>query len=113
MQRVGAYQSVAFDDPVIHAVIEDLGGWTKLCRSDLKELSYMEHRFLRGVSRLLRAARSVLPGPSSSASLRQSTDTRAARSRLLCSSGTHKKAADVLRLGGSGVQRRNPRWRPT
>lgn len=45
MQRVGAYQSVAFDDPVIHAVIEDLGGWMKLCRSDMKELSFIEHRF--------------------------------------------------------------------
>ncbi|MGE5452448.1 MAG: DUF6475 domain-containing protein [Acidobacteriota bacterium] len=45
MQRVGAYQSVAFDDPIIHAVIEDLGGWMKLCRSDMSELSFSEHRF--------------------------------------------------------------------
>ena len=45
MQMVGAYQSVVFDDPVIHCVIEDLGGWTKVCRSDLNELSYLEHRF--------------------------------------------------------------------
>lgn len=45
MQQVGAYQSVAFDDPIIHAVLEDLGGWTKACRSDLGELSYLEHRF--------------------------------------------------------------------
>lgn len=45
MQRVGAYQSVCFDDPLIHAVVEDLGGWMKLCRSDMEELSYTEHRF--------------------------------------------------------------------
>lgn len=45
MQRVGAYRSVVFDDAVIHAVIEDLGGWMKLCRSDMADLSYTEHRF--------------------------------------------------------------------
>lgn len=45
MQRVGAYQTVAFDDPVIHAVVEDLGGWMALCRSDFDQLSYTEHRF--------------------------------------------------------------------
>lgn len=45
MQRVGAYQTVVFDDAVIHAVIDDLGGWMKLCRSEMAELSYTEHRF--------------------------------------------------------------------
>lgn len=45
MQRVGAYQSVVFDDPIIHAVVEDMGGWMKLCRSNMDELSYTEHRF--------------------------------------------------------------------
>lgn len=45
MQHVGAYQDVIFDDPAIHATIEDLGGWSKLCRTDLNELSYLQHRF--------------------------------------------------------------------
>lgn len=45
MQRVGAYSDVVFDDPVIHAVIEDLGGWVKVCRSETAELSYLQHRF--------------------------------------------------------------------
>lgn len=45
MQRVGAYQDVVFDDAVIHATIEDLGGWPKLCRSSTAELSYLQHRF--------------------------------------------------------------------
>jgi len=45
MGAVGAYQDVAFDDPAIHAVIEDLGGWPKLCRTDLKELGFVQHRF--------------------------------------------------------------------
>ena len=44
-QRVGAYQDVVFDDPAIHATIEDLGGWTKFCRTEAKDLSYLQHRF--------------------------------------------------------------------
>lgn len=45
MGSVGAYSDVVFDDPAIHAVIEDLGGWPKVCRSDLSEISYLQHRF--------------------------------------------------------------------
>jgi hypothetical protein len=45
MSAVGAYQDVVFDDPAIHAVIEDLGGWPKVCRSDLKELPFLQKRF--------------------------------------------------------------------
>lgn len=43
--RVGAYSDVVFDDPAIHATIEDLGGWPKFCRTETAELSYLQHRF--------------------------------------------------------------------
>lgn len=45
MSAVGAYQDVVFDDPAIHAVVEDLGGWPKVCRTALDELGYLQHRF--------------------------------------------------------------------
>jgi hypothetical protein len=45
IQRVGAYTDVVFDDPAIHAVIEDLGGWPKICRGETKDLGYLQHRF--------------------------------------------------------------------
>lgn len=45
MQRVGAHQTVVFDDHIIHACVEDIGGWQKICRSNMDELSYLEHRF--------------------------------------------------------------------
>lgn len=45
MSAVGAYQDVVFDDPAIHAVVDDLGGWPKVCRTDLKELGYLQKRF--------------------------------------------------------------------
>lgn len=45
MQSVGAYTDVVFDDPAIHAAIEDCGGWVKICRSEMADLSYLQHRF--------------------------------------------------------------------
>lgn len=45
MGSVGAYSDIVFDDPVIHAVVDDLGGWPKMCRTELSELSYLQHRF--------------------------------------------------------------------
>jgi len=45
MGSVGAYSDVVFDDPAIHAAIEDCGGWVKICRSQTEELSYLQHRF--------------------------------------------------------------------
>jgi hypothetical protein len=40
MRAVGAYNSVAFDDPVIHAVVSDMGGWPKLCREELHRMPW-------------------------------------------------------------------------
>ena len=45
MAEVGAYQDVDFGDAATHAAIIDLGGWPKICRSELKDLSYLQHRF--------------------------------------------------------------------
>lgn len=45
MSSVGAYQDVDFGDSATHAAINDMGGWPKLCRSNLDQLSYIQHRF--------------------------------------------------------------------
>lgn len=45
ISAVGAYTDVLFDDPAIHAAIEDVGGWVKVCRGEVKDLSYLQHRF--------------------------------------------------------------------
>lgn len=44
-QRVGAYTSVCFDDGLIHAAIEDIGGWVAVCRSETDELPFLQRRF--------------------------------------------------------------------
>lgn len=38
--RIGSYSSVVFDDSLIHAVIEDMGGWIKLCEKTAEKLSF-------------------------------------------------------------------------
>lgn len=44
--RVGAYQSVVFDDPAIHSAIEDMGGWVTFCRTRADELPHVQRRFI-------------------------------------------------------------------
>lgn len=45
MRTEGAYRSVDFGDPATHKAIEDMGGWTKICRSTLDELPFVQRRF--------------------------------------------------------------------
>lgn len=42
---VGQYQSIAFDDAVIHLVLDDMGGWPKLCQTSEEELPFVQKRF--------------------------------------------------------------------
>lgn len=45
LRAVGQYQSVAFDDPFIHATIADMGSWSDLCRTDEDELPFKRREF--------------------------------------------------------------------
>ena len=42
---VGQFQSLAFDDALIHAVIDDMGGWPKICQTEEKEIPFLQNRF--------------------------------------------------------------------
>lgn len=48
IRHVGAYESVVFDDPAIHAAVEDVGGWVAICRSSVDELPHLQRRFCAG-----------------------------------------------------------------
>lgn len=47
MSAVGAYQDVVFDDPAIHAAVQDAGGWAKLCRSEQKDIGFVQTTFAK------------------------------------------------------------------
>lgn len=37
LRQVGGYRSVAFDDPIVHKVLDEMGGWIKLCQTETDE----------------------------------------------------------------------------
>jgi len=45
IRSVGSSQSVAFDDGLIHAVIEDMGGWERFCSGTEDELPFKAREF--------------------------------------------------------------------
>jgi hypothetical protein len=45
MRRVGTYASVVFDDPIIHAVLADMGGWMQLGLVQDDELPFKAREF--------------------------------------------------------------------
>lgn len=45
MRAVGTYQDVCFDDPVIHRVIEDMGGWIALGDKQESEWPFLQNQF--------------------------------------------------------------------
>lgn len=48
IRRVGPYQSVVFDDPIIHAVLDDMGGWIALNSTPSeKDLEFRQNEFLK------------------------------------------------------------------
>lgn len=63
VKSVGAYKTVVFDDPLIHVVLVEMGGWTELCRSRVDELPFKARDFERRYSayRLRREMPAFLP----------------------------------------------------
>ena len=47
IRQAGSSKTVIFDDPLIHAVIADLGGWIRLCRLTERELNFQQREFER------------------------------------------------------------------
>jgi hypothetical protein len=45
LRLVGAYQSLSFDDALIHAVLEAMGGWVKLCAMKLSDMPFVANEF--------------------------------------------------------------------
>lgn len=43
--RQGSYRTLVFDDPVIMAVVRDLGGWVELCKITDQELPFKRNEF--------------------------------------------------------------------
>jgi hypothetical protein len=45
IRSVGGNRTVVFDDPLIHVVITEMGGWSQLCRSNDDEMPFKAREF--------------------------------------------------------------------
>lgn len=45
ISRIGRYNDVAFDDPIIHVALKKMGGWSRLCDSLRDELPIYRKQF--------------------------------------------------------------------
>lgn len=99
---VGAYTDVAFDDPAIHATVEDLGGWPKVCRTESKDLGYLQHRFCESyrayAGRETFGYPAVLGGDRSPDALYAKRGLPPPKPRLI---GDPQRAKNVMLLGGA------------
>jgi hypothetical protein len=47
MRLVGSWQSVIFDDPLIMACLEEMGGWLSMCKTSSDELPFKRQEFTK------------------------------------------------------------------
>lgn len=47
IRTVGPYQSVVFDDPLIHIVVQDMGGWIKFGEIQNDEYPFVRNEFVK------------------------------------------------------------------
>ena len=105
VRSVGPYRSVVFDDPLIHVVIADMGGWPDLARSTDDEWPFVAKQFenrYRGATRVADLAYPKhLPGL---AERHNGVEGRVVEPPLLL--GDPEKAARVLASGAEGSRLR-------
>lgn len=46
VRTVGPWADVAFDDPLIHRVIQEMGGWVHMCNTDEKQYPFTAKEFV-------------------------------------------------------------------
>lgn len=47
VRTVSPYHTVVFDDPLIHIAVQDMGGWIRLCNSDMDEYPFIRNEFVK------------------------------------------------------------------
>lgn len=102
IRSYGRYRSVVFDDGAIHAVIDEMGGWVKLCDvQSEKDLEFVRHGFCKRyeVTSSDLEFPAVLLGVLDSESVREGRQKRAP---MLI--GDPFRAQEVMKLGASFAQ---------
>lgn len=103
---IGPYSSVVFDDAIIHAVLQEMGGWIKMCSTAAKELPFVAKEFQTRYTAYRYKAPSSYPGYFVGLTEHQNTQQGFNREslRLL---GDQEKAKAVLNLAYANVTKLN------
>lgn len=103
IRRVGGYQDVVFDDPIIHAVISDMGGWVSLCSVTEDELPFRAREFMQRYRGYL-ATRRVADYPARLTGIANAHNARHGfRQQPPVLLGDPELAQRVLEQGGQGT----------
>ena len=103
VRSVGPYMSIVFDDPIIHRVIEDMGGWTSFATKTDDEWPFIKNEFVtryRGYS-TRKVAIEYKPKMLGMIDADRESKGLAHDANVLRLVGDVAKAADVMRLGNS------------
>jgi hypothetical protein len=60
-KRIGAYDSIVFDDPLIHHIISGMGGWVTICHTDESRLPFLCKEFCDRYSACLTRMPKAIP----------------------------------------------------
>ncbi len=103
IRHVGAYRTVVFDDPLIHVVIWDMGGWQTMCSMLIKDEPFkareFEKRYTSYLSRPPKAYPRQLVGITDSVNVPQGYS--ASHPTLI---GNEQQALQVLQNGQDASQ---------
>jgi hypothetical protein len=61
IRHIGRYSCIKFDDPIIHAVIIRMGGWSRLCSSDTTQITRVSYEFIKHYRDLAHAVPDNIP----------------------------------------------------
>ena len=61
IREVGCYSSIVFDDPLIHIIILEMGGWIQLCKIHDKDMPFKQHEFEKRYCRYLQVKPTDFP----------------------------------------------------
>lgn len=109
MCSVGAYSDVCFDEAAINAAVNDCGGWPKMCRTSMDELSYLQHQFCKSYAAY--SGRSdfeyprLLVGESGSVALYAKRGLNVPKPRMI----GNEQAAQVVYNGGTVAIEHGPK----
>ena len=110
IRSVGAYQSVAFDDPHIHHAIRAVGGWIRICDTDTEELhSFTRKAFLDAYASATRTnpMPAALPGIFGERTVQIATGYVSTESKQIESAApAHAPVRDIL----TSIAGKMPQW---